>query len=556
MRERNRMGIFAILLIFGMTVIGNAGAETFHMVVSEHALAPGHFRHVRDAVRNAPAGTLEGVGTAEIFGGNVSTARAVAYARAVVDISRQLGPFGMDVLNGGMIRDIVEFAEGDAGTYAHSLQAPFDAVLASSFIVEEGFNGRWSYSYRLVARLAYGDLRFLPVTGTLTQPHVDSYVPEFVLNARRYSPGSAVVGVGVARMATVNKSRLIAHVRAILDIYHQTDGIIQTASANLYRDGFYIFESSTTSSIFTIGHRDIRIIDDGMTTTGDYWVVVGFTDDNNFRPTVPARSAQALGGSAGGIPEFVTNFRTNNDYGHFLVGIGVAREATISMSRTVARTRAMADISMQMWSLVENEIRFSSEWELEEHIARASSEMHFGSFRSNIFIVGEDFIDGNYWVAVGFSSDRGISRPIASARLMQITGNTWDDIQIFAANTRMSLFERADILVGIGVASKASLSMSRIAARTWAMAEVFMQVRSFDEDSVESHHLLHSMDSGFFIVDEDFIGGYYVVVLALPMINVMIRGDADLDLSPEILDLSPEIIERMERALRYLSEQD
>ena len=397
-RNKNRVGILAMVLTFGMAVSVYVSADTIHGGVSEHILAPEYFRPVREAVRTAPAGMLEGVGIAEVYDGNVSMARAVAYTRAVMAISRQLRPFGVDALAGEMIQDIFRGSserDHETGTenYDIFLQAPFDAILASSFIVEEGFYDSW---YRVVARLAYNDPRTQSTPSTLTQSSRVSYIPGFVLNARMHSPENMVIGVGVARMAAVNESRLVAQVRAILDIFHQTEGAIMQSTETLFisinNETFYFSSISHIPAwaFDNVESRGIRVIDEGITTAGDYWVVVGFTS-NSFRQMPPTRSAQAPGSSAGGAPQFVQNAVISLSNEGAFVGVGVAKKATLNMSRTAARIDAMTDISRQIESIV-----YPDE---ESMFARTYNRMP----SEGLFIVDEDFVDGYYWVVVAFS---------------------------------------------------------------------------------------------------------------------------------------------------------
>jgi len=121
----------------------------------------------------------------------------------------------------------------------------------------------------------------------------------------------------------------------------------------------------------------------------------------------------------GFVPDFVRNaVRTAPE--DALVGIGTARLATISMSRTLAQTRARADISRQLNTIVRDMVT--------DYMATAETDPQAAlSFQEVITVaisesrlqgastVDEDMMaDGQYWVVVMLSRSNA-AQEIASA---------------------------------------------------------------------------------------------------------------------------------------------
>ena len=108
------------------------------------------------------------------------------------------------------------------------------------------------------------------------------------------------------------------------------------------------------------------------------------------------------------VPEFVRAALKSTPE-DALVGVGTAKFATVSMSRTAASTRARADISRQMNSMIRDMVRdYTAASEVDqsaivsftENITTALSE----SKLTGATIVDEDMDDeGNYWVVVMLS---------------------------------------------------------------------------------------------------------------------------------------------------------
>jgi hypothetical protein len=116
---------------------------------------------------------------------------------------------------------------------------------------------------------------------------------------------------------------------------------------------------------------------------------------------------------AGRVPEFVRN-AVRNTPEDALVGIGTARLASISQSRVISATRARAEVSRQMGTIMRDMVRdfqASSEADpatllaFQENFTLALSE----SRQQGSSVVDEDIDDnGNYWSVVILSKVEAI----------------------------------------------------------------------------------------------------------------------------------------------------
>ena len=167
----------------------------------------------------------------------------------------------------------------------------------------------------------------------------------------------------------------------------------------------------------------------------------------------PATSAKErkVGGS---VPQFVKDAlkKAPEDA---LVGIGTAKLATLSLSRTTATTRARAEISRQLNTMIQDMVRdYSAGSEVDPKAAIAFQEnMTVALSKSTLtgsVPVEEDYDDsGNYWVVVMLSKANTvneINQAQAAAKLAVPA------LTSFYAEERMNdAFDRAyDLELGIG----------------------------------------------------------------------------------------------------------
>jgi len=127
----------------------------------------------------------------------------------------------------------------------------------------------------------------------------------------------------------------------------------------------------------------------------------------------------------GNVPQFVKDAvkKTPEDA---LIGIGTARAASLSLARTTATTRARAEISRQMNTIIQDMIRdYSAGSEIEPKTALSFQE-NITVALSKSTLIGSTIIeedtdkDGNYWVVVMLSKANTvneINQAQAAARL-------------------------------------------------------------------------------------------------------------------------------------------
>ena len=362
-------------------------------------------QHVKSFARNAPGGTITGVGTVRLEGIGLSQAQLIAHIRAVTDISSQLQSFGLDVINDGIISDITYYSRTSPNDSISFQQARFVEVFMASSIIEDGYSNGY---YRIVARLT-GDNAYTIVPAEIP---TDSYVPDFVINARRNPPENTLVGVGVARMATMDSSRAVAQLRAMLDISHQMESLIRYLStdASTGSDTFseQVMDSKTSAGILEEVVHSKYVLEEGMATNGDYWVVVylgGNLDTISNHPIIPARRTR----HENNLHAFIENARIQQS-SNVLIGIGTGKMATISMSRIEARTIAMVEISTQIEVDVRHNMSRSHDYQggitLSENVFRSLSSQSL----QGALIVDEDFINGEYVVVVRLPRSAVINR--------------------------------------------------------------------------------------------------------------------------------------------------
>jgi len=127
----------------------------------------------------------------------------------------------------------------------------------------------------------------------------------------------------------------------------------------------------------------------------------------------------------GNVPQFVKDAikKTPEDA---LIGIGTARAASLSLARTTAATRARAEISRQMNTMIQDMVRdYSASSEVDPKAALSFQENITVALSKSTLtgssIVEEDTDkDGNYWVVVMLSKTsavKEINQAQAAARL-------------------------------------------------------------------------------------------------------------------------------------------
>ncbi|MDR0455981.1 MAG: hypothetical protein LBH20_04775 [Treponema sp.] len=142
--------------------------------------------------------------------------------------------------------------------------------------------------------------------------------------------------------------------------------------------------------------------------------------------TTAAPSKQAPERKIGGtVPQFVKDAlkRTPEDA---LVGIGTAKAASLSLARTTATTRARAEISRQMNTMIQDMVRdYSASSEVDPAAALSFQEnitvaLSKSTLTGSVPVEEDQDENGNYWVVVMLSKTNTvteINQAQAAARL-------------------------------------------------------------------------------------------------------------------------------------------
>jgi len=140
----------------------------------------------------------------------------------------------------------------------------------------------------------------------------------------------------------------------------------------------------------------------------------------------PAAKADDSGRAvSGGVPQFVRD-AVRNAPEDALIGVGTARSATLSASRTNASTRARAEISRSLNSMISDMIVDYTAGSEVDHSAVLSFQENITTALSRSTLVGSVVVDedqdkdGNYWVVIMIgknSAANEINQAAAAAKL-------------------------------------------------------------------------------------------------------------------------------------------
>ncbi|MDR0473552.1 MAG: hypothetical protein LBH43_07780 [Treponema sp.] len=128
---------------------------------------------------------------------------------------------------------------------------------------------------------------------------------------------------------------------------------------------------------------------------------------------------------SGGMPHNIANARRNAPE-DVLVGIGNAKMGTVAQSRNIAATRARAEISNTMDSIVKNMVRdYTASSEVDPQAALSFQEnitvtLSKSNLSGSVIMNEEPDRDGQWWVVMYLSKanvTREISQAQAAARL-------------------------------------------------------------------------------------------------------------------------------------------
>jgi len=154
---------------------------------------------------------------------------------------------------------------------------------------------------------------------------------------------------------------------------------------------------------------------------------------------IMAVSCVSAGGASGGtqassanersvdsrVPQFVKD-AVKNAPEDALVGIGTARMASLSQSRTISATRARAELSRQMDTIIRDMIRDYTAGSEVDHSAVVSFQENITVALSQARLQGSSVVDedvdeaGNYWTVVMLNKTRVVqemNQAVSAAKL-------------------------------------------------------------------------------------------------------------------------------------------
>lgn len=105
-------------------------------------------------------------------------------------------------------------------------------------------------------------------------------VPDFVKNAIKNAPEDALIGVGMAKLASTSQSRTIAVTRARADISRQLNSTVRDmvrdyqASSEVEPKEAVAFQETITAAFSKSTLVGTKVIEEDIDADGAYWVVV------------------------------------------------------------------------------------------------------------------------------------------------------------------------------------------------------------------------------------------------------------------------------------------
>ena len=129
---------------------------------------------------------------------------------------------------------------------------------------------------------------------------VPSGFPQFVKDALKNQPEDALVGVGVAKMATLSMSKTISSTRARAEISRQMDTMIQdmvrdyTAASEVDPSAALAFQESMTVALSKSQLKGAAVVDQDLDEQGQVWTVVMLSKASTVSEINQAQAAAKL----------------------------------------------------------------------------------------------------------------------------------------------------------------------------------------------------------------------------------------------------------------------
>jgi hypothetical protein len=125
-------------------------------------------------------------------------------------------------------------------------------------------------------------------------------MPEWVLKARRDAPEDVIVGVGSAKLATLNQSMTTSETRARGQIVRAMNSMIRsmvqdyTASSEVEPSAAVAFQQQIETSLAKAQLAGARVIEQNSDTSGQWWTVIYFNKSNTRSEINQAQAAAKL----------------------------------------------------------------------------------------------------------------------------------------------------------------------------------------------------------------------------------------------------------------------
>jgi len=130
--------------------------------------------------------------------------------------------------------------------------------------------------------------------------NVNSGIPQFVRDYIKNVPEDALVGIGTAKMASLNQSRTVSSTRARAELSRQMDTIVRdmirdyTAGSEVDHSAVLSFQENITVSLSQARLQGASIVDEDMDNSGNYWTVVMLNKTGAVREINQAVAAAKL----------------------------------------------------------------------------------------------------------------------------------------------------------------------------------------------------------------------------------------------------------------------
>ena len=125
-------------------------------------------------------------------------------------------------------------------------------------------------------------------------------VPEWVLNARNDAPEDVLVGVGTAKLATVNQSMTVSETRARGQVVRAMNSIVRgmvqdyTASSEVDPVALVAFHQQIETSLAKAQLQGTRVVEQNSDLNGQWWTVIYFDREGVAREISQAQAAARL----------------------------------------------------------------------------------------------------------------------------------------------------------------------------------------------------------------------------------------------------------------------